>query len=168
MNERRIDVYIDGSHLNKQNPKDSRLGCGGVMVDRTGPGMGTVIDSFSLQLLPIYMKMSFGADSPSNPSAELVAVLQALIHFKPHLKAYSKIVFHADYIGVREWMMGKWKVKEPYIIRIKDAILQEISRQGLRDKVEFEWVRGHQSSTTPDAFWNSEADKLARGDKNKV
>ena len=166
---KRVDIYIDGSHLNKQNPEDSRLGCGGVMVDRTGPGMGTVIDSFSTQLLPLYMKMMFGAESPSNPSAELVAVYQALIIFKSLLKSYDEIVFHADYIGVREWMEGKWKVKEPYIIRIKDTITQEISKQGLRGKVKYEWVKGHQrNTTTPDAFWNSEADKLARGDKNKV
>lgn len=166
--EKRIDVYIDGSHLNKQNPSDSRLGCGGVMVDRTGPGMGNVISSFSLQLLPEYMKVCFGANNPSNPSAELVAVLQALINFKSFLKSYDKIVFHADYIGVSEWMNNRWKVKEPYIARIKDSIIQEIGKQGLRGKVEFEWVRGHQKSITPDAFWNGEADKLARGDKNKV
>lgn len=165
---KRLDIYIDGSHLNKQNKGDDRLGCGGVLVNLEGPGMGTLLDSFSIQLLPDYMKMSFGAISPSNPSAELVAVLQALQHFRKDLKGVEEIVIHADYMGVSEWMEGRWRVKEPYIARIKDAVIEEIGRQGLRGKVRFSWVKGHQKNinSSPDAYWNAEADLRARGDKD--
>lgn len=168
---KRLDIYIDGSHLNKQNKGEDRLGCGGVLVDLEksddAMGMGTEIDSFSIHLLPDYMKMSFGAENPSNPGAELVAVLQALQHFKSHLKNASEIVIHADYSGVSEWMNGNWRIKEPYIRRIKDAIIEEIGRQGLRGRIKYAWVKGHQKDIngTKDAYWNAYADLKARGDR---
>lgn len=165
MEKKIFNIYVDGSHLNKQNKGDDRLGCGGVLVS-TGPGMGTLVNSFSTQLTPEYMKKSFGANNPSNPSAELVAVLQALYHFKKDLKDAEEITVHADYMGVREWMNGSWRVKEPYIAKIKDAILKEINQQQLQGKIKFAWVKGHQKGILDkNAYWNSEADLRARGDK---
>ena len=49
-----IEIYTDGSHLDKQN--NGRLGCGGVMVDRRiGNGVGKLLDEFSDELPPSYM-----------------------------------------------------------------------------------------------------------------
>ena len=75
-----IYIYTDGSHLDKQN--NGRLGCGGVMVDRSGPGMGKLLGSFSVELEPGRMLSEFGAQKCSNPSAELVGVLEALRRLK--------------------------------------------------------------------------------------
>lgn len=164
---KQYDIYIDGSHLDKQN--NGRLGIGGVIVDLSGPGMGRKIDEFSMELNPEYMNITFGATKCSNPSAELTALLFALYNFKKLIKQADLIVVHADYIGVKSWMEGAWKIKEPYIVRIKNDIDSEIIKQGLTGKILYSWVRGHQSAsavkTNPDAYWNNYVDRLAKGEK---
>ena len=160
-----FDIYTDGSHLDKQH--NGRLGVGGVLVDLKGPGMGTLLDEFSLELTPEYMNMSFGASKCSNPSAELVAVLCALCNFRDAWDYSDTIVLHADFIGVREWMTGKWKIREPYIARIKNDIDEEIRKQGLQGRIEYRWIKGHQKINTydPDIYWNNYVDSLSKGKK---
>lgn len=162
---KKYDIYIDGSHLDKQH--NGRLGIGGVIVDLSGPGMGRIIDEFSQELSPEYMNLMFGAEKCSNPSAELAALLIALGKFKKSFGPNDILVVHSDYIGVKSWMEGTWKIKEPYIARIKNDIDDEIKKQGLRGRISYEWVKGHQSkaSTDPDAYWNNYVDKLAKGEK---
>lgn len=162
---KQFDIYIDGSHLDKQN--NGRLGVGGVLVDLNDSGnkMGKLLNKFSTELTPEYMKLSFGADKCSNPSAELTALLHALYQFKGSYGPNDKIVVHADYLGVKEWMMGNWKIKEPYIARIKSDIDREITKQGLQGRIEFKWVKGHQKdNTNPDVYWNNFVDSLAKGE----
>ena len=156
----RLDIYIDGSHLDKQH--NGRLGVGGILV---GSGKKRVIDSFSEELTQEYMGHEFGAIKCSNPSAELTALLKALQYFKKYLRGASEIVVHADYVGVKEWMEGAWKIKEPYIARIKQEIDKEITKQGLGSRIRYEWVKGHQNKSVldPDAFWNNQVDLLAKG-----
>ena len=162
----RLDIYIDGSHLDKQN--NGRLGIGGVIVDMDVKiGHGNILNEFSQELIPEYMKITFGADKCSNPSAELCALLHALYNIKKEIRGAKKIVVHADYMGVREWMTGNWKIKEPYIMRIKDDIDQEIYNQGLRGRIQYEWVRGHQTDGSNDTYWNNYVDKLAKGEGKK-
>lgn len=161
---KQLDIYTDGSHLDKQN--NGRLGIGGVLIDPTGPSMGTMLNKFSIELTPEYMNLSFGASKCSNPSAELVAVLYSLYEFKNMIGSSDIITVHADYIGVREWMTGKWKIREPYIVRIKNDIDTEIKKQGLQGRINFEWIRGHQklgSTPNPDIYWNNYVDSLAKG-----
>lgn len=160
---KQFDIYIDGSHLDKQN--NGRLGIGGVLIDPTGPGMGTMLNKFSIELTPEYMNLSFGAQKCSNPSAELVAVLHALYEFRGSWGPNDIVVVHADYLGVREWMTGNWKVKEPYIARIKGDIDKEIIKQGLQRRIEYKWVKGHQKNNGVDAdiYWNNYVDSLAKG-----
>lgn len=162
---KQFDIYIDGSHLDKQN--NGRLGVGGVLVDLNDSGnkMGKLLNKFSIELTPEYMKLSFGADKCSNPSAELTALLHALYQFKGSYGPNDKIVVHADYLGVKEWMTGNWKIKEPYIARIKSDIDREITKQGLQGRIEFKWVKGHQKdNTNPDVYWNNFVDSLAKGE----
>lgn len=157
----KLDVFIDGSHLDKQSG-NGRLGIGGVIVDMSSD---KIIDEFSVELTPSYMKSTFGADKCSNPSAELTALYIALQKFKPVLAKADSVVFHADYLGVKEWMLGNWKTKEPYIAKIKECAQKEIIDQGLTDKVSYVWVKGHQSSSaSKDAYWNNYVDKLAKGE----
>lgn len=161
---RQYDIYIDGSHLDKQH--NGRLGIGGVLVDLGGAGkMGQELNKFSTELTPEYMSQEFGATKCSNPSAELTAVLAALENFKGSWGPSDKIVIHADYLGVKEWMVGNWKVKEPYIAKIKAAIDKEIKNQGLTGRIEYKWVKGHQkdTGTDPDIYWNNRVDLLAKG-----
>lgn len=159
---KRLDIYTDGSHLDKQH--NGRLGVGGLIVElNTGFGRGKLLNTFSMELLPEYMKVTFGADNPSNPSAELVAVLYALYNFEKEIKTADLIVVHADYMGVREWMTGKWRIKEPYIQRIKNDIDSEVRRQSLKGKIQYEWVRGHQKDNSDDTYWNNYVDLLAKG-----
>ena len=164
---KRFDIYIDGSHLDKQH--NGRLGIGGVLVDLSGPGMGRLINEFSIELSPEYMNLTFGAEKCSNPSAELTALLHALYKFKKLYGPSDIVVIHADYIGVKSWMEGTWKIKEPYIARIKNDIDDEIRKQDLRGRISYEWVKGHQSksalSSDPDAYWNNYVDRLAKGEK---
>lgn len=160
---KQFDIYIDGSHLDKQH--NGRLGIGGVLVDlNSTEKMGKLLNKFSIELTPEYMKFSFGADKCSNPSAELTALLQALYQFKGSYGPNDKIVIHADYLGVKEWMTGTWKIKEPYIARIKADIDKEINKQGLQGRIEYKWVKGHQKDlNNPDVYWNNFVDSLAKG-----
>lgn len=164
-NMKQFDIYIDGSHLDKQH--DGRLGVGGALVDLSGGGtMGKLINKFAIELTPKYMSISFGASKCSNPSAELVALLIALREFKGSFGPNDLVVVHADYLGVREWMTGAWKIKEPYIARIKNDIDEEISKQELRNRIKFQWVRGHQKdNSNPDVYWNNFVDTLAKGEE---
>lgn len=159
---KQYDIYIDGSHLDKQN--NGRLGVGGVLVDLSQSSPGKLLDKFSMELAPEYMLNKFGSSNCSNPSAELTALLKALQEFKDSYDNNSIIVVHADYLGVKEWMTGNWRVKEPYIAKIKAAIDKEINDQGLKGKIQFRWVKGHQKdNSNPDIYWNNYVDKLAKG-----
>ena len=148
-----IDIYTDGSHLKHTS---GRLGIGGVIVENE-----KIISEFSQEINPEYLKFMYGTSDCSNPTAEMLAILMALKKFSKYLKNYQKIVFHADYLGVKNWMEGTWKVKAPYIQSIKNDILEEIKIQGLTNKISFEWVKGHSGQK-----WNEYVDKLAKGEKN--
>ena len=153
-----VHVYTDGSHLDKQH--GGRLGCGGVVVIN-----GKAVNTFSRELDAPYMQMMFGSSKCSNPSAEFVAIYLALTTFKKELKGADQIVFYSDFVGIKDWMSGRWKAKETIIKNIKSVIDAELKKQGLTDKVDFQWVKGHQKSLNSHAYWNNYADKLAKGEK---
>lgn len=157
-----LHIYTDGSHLDKLN--NGRLGCGGILVDS-----GKQVDTFGIELEPGYMREKFGYDTCSNPSAELLAVYFALCSFRTKIRRIKpdKIVFHADYLGVKNWMEGTWNIKEKHIGKIKGLVDNELRMQKLTDKVSFEWVKGHQTFIKPgtDAYWNNKVDKLAKGER---
>lgn len=161
-----LDIYTDGSHLKKTT---GRLGIGGVLInlEQQRP-VGKKLAEFSVELLPEEMKLKFGpgAENCSNPTAELTAVLVSIKKFGALIRDAEFITIHADYIGVREWMTGKWKINEPYIKRIKEAIDKEIQNQGIKGHIEYAWVKGHQKylAGDPDIHWNSYVDSLAKGE----
>lgn len=147
-----IDIYTDGSHLKHTS---GRLGIGGVMIENE-----KIVSEFSQEINPEYLKFMYGTSDCSNPTAEMLAILMALKNFSGRLGRYQKIIFHADYLGVKNWMEGTWKVKASYIQLIKNDILEEIKTQGLTGKISFEWVKGHSGQV-----WNEYVDKLAKGEK---
>ena len=162
-----IDIYTDGSHLNKQSV-GGRLGCGGIMVERTEQGFGKVIDSFSEELTADYLEKNYGTSNVSNPTAEMLGLFYALSTFNIPKDA-TQIVIHSDYNGVGAFMTGTWKIKEPYIKKIKERIDKIIKAKRLDGKISYEWVKAHQSriaiSTNRDAYWNNYVDSLAKGEK---
>ena len=161
---KKFDIFTDGSHLDKQH--NGRLGVGAVLVDRDS---GTPISEYSTELSKQYMEVKFGAKECSNPTAEMVAVLHALLHFKKELQGASEVTVYADFIGVKEWLEGNWKINEPYIRKIRDEIEGEIKKQGISGKIKFSWVKGHQTKKQArvdpyQAKWNDYVDKLAKGE----
>lgn len=161
-------IYTDGSHLNKQNKQDSRLGCGGVLVDPDGGNrFGQIKNKFSRELIPEFMKLHYGTDDCSNPTAEMMGVLLALSYFRKDIISANlkKLIICADYEGVKYWLTDVWSAKKPYIRKIKDEITTELEKLGLLGKVEFRWVKGHQNNiySSADAYWNNYVDKLAKG-----
>jgi len=135
-----LNIYTDGSHLDKQNK--GRLGCGGVAIDFSKPKGQRIVGEYQQELTKDFMKFSYGTDDCSNPTAEMMGVYCALVHFKKDIKKYDKVIFHADYMGVSGWMGGSdvkkpWKINESYIQKIKDDIDSEIKEQGLSGKIDF-------------------------------
>lgn len=157
---RELKIYTDGSHLKHTT---GRLGTGGILVEGN-----QAIDKFSMELTTNYLQVTYGTSDVSNPTCEMLAVLVALGKFKNELKTADKITVFADYNGVMYWLTNKWKITKPYIQRIKDDINDEIYRQGLKGKIFFEWVKGHQTGIIPfsNAYWNSLTDLLAKGEDN--
>lgn len=166
---KQLDLYTDGSHFKRGS---GRLGIGGVLVDLTQQGpLGTKLGEFSVELRPEELKREFGpgAEHCSNPTAELIAVLVSLRNFIDLIKTADIVNVHADYIGVREWMTGRWKTNEPYIAKLKAIITDLIKKEGLIGKIKYAWVKGHQkqSLTNPDIYWNNYVDLLAKGENNE-
>ena len=163
-----LEIYTDGSHLKLTT---GRLGIGGVLIDPSQQQpLGKLLGKFSIELQPAELKTKFGpgAETCSNPTAELTAVLVSLRKFADKIKDAEIITVHADYIGVKEWMTGAWRVREPYIANIKKEIDSEIAKQGLTGKVQFAWVKGHQKylAGDPDIHWNDFCDRLAKGERS--
>lgn len=150
-----LTIYTDGSHF-KGRYGSNRLGCGGVLVRD-----GILLDKFSLEVSPDFLKTEYGTSQVSNPTTEMLGVLVALRKFGNSLKRGDSVIIKADYVGVRDWCTGKWKTKEPYIKAIKEDILKEIKKLGIN--VSFEWVKGHQSGNSADVRFNNMVDLLAKG-----
>jgi ribonuclease HI len=151
-----VDIYTDGSHFKQKG----RLGCGGViLVD------GNLVDEFSLELTPAYLREIIHTSDVSNPTTEMMGVLQALRKFNIPKRA-TEINIYTDYEGVSCWLGGKWKINKPYIKILHDLIQEEIKEKGLKEKTKFLWVKGHQRKSVmdPKARWNNYVDKLAKGE----
>ena len=154
-------VYTDGSDFKWTS---RRLGIGGILVDPDGGGdYGKKIGEFSEELKREDILRDYGTDQCSNPFAEMVATYRGLQRFSAVFKPGDHIIFKEDYEGVKKWLSGEWKARLPYIIQIRDEILDILGRSPW--SVEFRWVKGHQpkSVLSPDAYWNGEVDKLAKG-----
>ena len=154
-------VYTDGSDFKWTS---RRLGIGGILIDPSqGGDYGKKIGEFSEELKREDILRDYGTDQCSNPFAEMVAVYRALVHFSSVFKPGDHIVFREDYEGCEKWLSGAWRAKLPYIIQIRDEIQSILSKAPWT--VEFKWVKGHQAKSvmTPEAYWNGEVDKLAKG-----
>lgn len=151
-----VDIYTDGSHFKQKG----RLGCGGIiLVD------GKLKDEYSLELTPEYLQEVIHTSDVSNPTTEMMGVLQALRRFKIP-RGTTEINVYTDYEGVGNWLEGRWKINKPYIKILYNLIHEEIKKKRLKGKIKFLWVKGHQSKSVmdPKAKWNNYVDKLAKGE----
>ena len=155
---REYSIYTDGSHLKRTT---GRLGIGGILTNNRYQK----IDSFSKELSVNYLKRVYGTSDVSNPTCEMIAVLEAIREFADYLKPGDRAIIKSDYSGVPNFIYGRWKIKAPYILKIKKEIDNELDSRGIRNQVDFEWVKGHQSKSvlSPDAYWNNQVDLLAKG-----
>lgn len=156
-----LTIYTDGSHLKHTT---GRLGIGGVLVDND---TNKKIDEFSQELSIDFLKNNYGTSDVSNPTCEMLAALISLRIFKTQIENCNSLCIKADYAGVREFNLGNWHAKAPYIQKIKIETDKEINSIGLRGKISFGWVKGHQNKSIldKDGIWNSYVDILAKGKK---
>ena len=154
-------IYTDGSHLKRTT---GRLGIGGIITE----GAFKKIDSFSEELSVDYLRKNYGTSDVSNPTCEMLAALESIKIFSKYIKPGDEVVIKSDYSGVQNFILGKWKIKAPYIQKIKNEIDKELDSRGIRNQVDFEWVKGHQNKSVldPDAFWNNQVDLLAKGQED--
>ena len=151
-------IYTDGSDLKHTN---HRMGIGGILLDESGHKM---LDSFGSELSHEYLQEEYGTSDCSNPTAEMIAASEALQNWSSRFKPGDEIEIRADYMGVREWNTGRWKINKPYIKKAHDQIMDIIRKSGL--KVTWTWVKGHQTGPGlygSDKYWNDKVDKLAKG-----
>ena len=151
-------IYTDGSDLKHTS---HRMGIGGVLLDASGR---TLIDSFGEELSSDYLTGNYGTTDCSNPTAEMIAAAEALTRWGDRFKEGDEVELKADYMGVREWNTGKWKINKPYIREAKDRIWKAIEDSGIT--VVWSWVKGHQTGPSlygSEKYWNDKVDKLAKG-----
>ena len=153
-----VEIFTDGSHL-KGPGGSGRLGCGGVIVID-----GKLVDEYQMELNPEYLKAIIQTADVSNPTAEMMGVLQALRKFDIP-KLAKEVVIYTDYEGVGHWLKREWKIQKPYIRILYGLIWKEIYRKGINKIIRFEWIKGHQPKSVmdPKAKWNDYVDKLAKG-----
>lgn len=154
------NIYTDGSHFKGKG--SGRLGIGGVLVDPLGSGYGKLINKFSEEITPEYLKFEYNTSDCSNPTMELYAVYYALSNFKGSYTDKDLIIVRADYLGVSKWLNSEWKINKPYIKKIRDQIFELIKKYDLN--VKFEWIPGHQKVTNSDSYWNNFVDSLSKGE----
>ena len=153
-----LTIYTDGSHLKHTT---GRLGIGGVLINED---TDQLIEEFSEEVSLSYLEKNFGTSDVSNPTCEMLATLWALKKFRNNIGKSDNVCMKADYSGVQHFIfLGDWRIKAPYIKKIKEEIDKEIKSQNLKGRIHFEWVKGHQSIMSREAKWNNYVDKLAKG-----
>lgn len=152
-------IYSDGSDFKHST---GRLGIGGLVIRE---GEREILKSFGKEISRDYMRFQYQTDQCSNPTMEMLAALQCLREFKTLFSAGDIVILKADYEGVSKWNNGEWKIKAPYIQKIREDIIKALKE--IPCKVIFEWVKGHQSLRIQDgdAYWNNQVDKLAKGEE---
>lgn len=90
----------------------------------------------------------------TNVKMELTALLMFLTRLK-NIDSPIYVNLHHDYIGISEWLEGRWKRNEPSIISLLEEIEDEIKKKNVI--MTFTKVKGHSTNSM-----NNRVDILAQ------
>ena len=145
-----MNIYTDGSHV--KNKVNGHLGYGAYCIfNNVEYGLSKTITTDTLS------KYGIKEQNVSNPTAEFLAFVEVLDKLKG--VGFHKLTFHIDYIGVGNWMSGKWKAKKPYIKKLKDYSNDIIEKYNL--DIMIKHVKGHSND-----IGNDKADFYAKQKQN--
>lgn len=138
-----LHVYTDGSHIKG----GGYIGYGAYCEYKSVKYYlsGSINDS-------ILSDYGINDNKISNPTAEFLAFAEVI---KILSTVNIKIVFFIDYIGVANWMSGRWKTKASYIKKIKDITKDRIEKNNLL--ITIKHVSGHSGN-----YGNNQADLMAK------
>lgn len=128
----KTEAYVDGSY------KDGKVGWGVVIVrdgELFGELSGVLEDQDVLGTRQV--------------AGELRAVEEVVSWCKKH--KVKEIYIHYDYTGIKEWVTGAWKAKNPVTQKYRDYLTES--------KLKINWVKVKSHSGVK---YNDMADKLAR------
>ena len=128
----KIEAYVDGSY------KDGKVGWGAVIIkdgELYGEFSGIVDDE--------------EVHGTRQVAGELKAVKEIIFWCKE--QKIKEISIHYDYTGIKEWVAGTWKAKNPVTQDYRDYVRAS--------GVKINWIKVKSHSGNK---YNDKADKLAR------
>ncbi len=142
-----LQVYTDGSHIKN----GGFIGYGAYCEYQSKKYyLSGSIDQMILKKYNITAQVS-------NPTAEFLAFAE-VVRILSNIN-YLRVIFYIDYIGIMNWMSGKWKTKKPYIREIKEITTKRIEKNNLL--VDIEYIPAHSNN-----YGNDQADLMAKSQKN--
>ena len=146
-----LEIYVDGSAINNENPNVPTLGGVGVAMIEDGnvTGVRVEVSNHTLKDFPLYLKQT------TNNTTELAAIYVALELIKG--KAGEHIIYgDSQYAG--NLVFGNWKPKEN-----KELVAKVKELASKVPNVTWEYVKAH-----ADNQYNNYADYLARSGAYKT
>ena len=130
--EKPLQIYTDGSDIKGTGQIGS-----GVWFEHAGKeySRSNIYD------VDAFRKQYNITESVSNPTMEIIALVNALDEFK---NTSEHLVIYSDYEGVQKWVSGEWKAKKPYIKDLVDLAKSHIlSIENNGGSVKLVHVPGH-------------------------
>ncbi len=131
---------------------------GSLSVSEASITVDEVFRDAGLRRLGSGAEISDALTSLRNVLAELAGAYYVITHAEPG----SRFTIVHDYVGVANWIEGRWKMESPIVAAIVEACQRLVRERGLT--VAFRHQAGHQSTWAGgDEFarWNGRADELA-------
>ena len=141
-----LDFYTDGSHAKGT----TRMGYG--IYCAYGAHSYGLHQSVTPEWLALFLDHTAGIDwtKASNPTMELMAVVALLRLLLKHRDAIVKhcgssvrVTIYHDYTGAAEWILGRWKARQPHIIVAVEEARRLYAQVIVTVPIDFVWVRGH-------------------------
>mgnify|MGYP001323923603 CR=1 FL=1 len=151
-----LEIYVDGSAINNENPNKPTLGGVGVVIVDDGEVEGIKVEISNHTILEDY---PLDLKQTTNNTTELAAIYVALSYFEGGEFAPVKIKIYGDSQYAGNLVFGNWKPKENKELVAK--VKQMASK--VPNDVTWEYVKAH-----ADNQYNNYADYLARSGAYKT